>query len=93
VIGPTIEVAFWRDNVKGRPYAENANSVDNYGPAYVRRASRARWGDLLTAGAEIHEYQPTMYHCKVLIVDQPDDVGLLDQISTPTPFASTTKPI
>ena len=35
----------------------------------VRRASRARWGPLLQAGAEIHEYQPTMYHCKVFIVD------------------------
>jgi cardiolipin synthase len=35
----------------------------------VRRASRARWGDLLEAGAEIYEYQPTMYHCKVMIVD------------------------
>lgn len=35
----------------------------------VRRASRARWGDLLEAGVEIYEYQPTMYHCKVMIVD------------------------
>ena len=35
----------------------------------VRRASRSRWGDLLEAGCEIYEYQPTMYHCKVLIVD------------------------
>jgi len=35
----------------------------------VRRASRARWGALLAAGAEIHEYLPTMYHCKVMIVD------------------------
>jgi cardiolipin synthase A/B len=35
----------------------------------VRRASRARWGALLEAGAEIYEYQPTMYHCKVMIVD------------------------
>jgi cardiolipin synthase len=35
----------------------------------VRRASRALWGDLLRAGAEIYEYQPTMYHCKVLIAD------------------------
>ena len=35
----------------------------------VRRASRASWGPLLEAGAEIHEYQPTMYHCKVMIVD------------------------
>ena len=36
----------------------------------VRRASRASWGDLLAAGVEIREYQPTMYHCKVLIADQ-----------------------
>ncbi len=35
----------------------------------VRRASRSRWGPLLRAGVEIYEYQPTMYHCKVLIVD------------------------
>ena len=34
-----------------------------------RKASRARWGDLLRAGVEIYEYQPTMYHCKVMIVD------------------------
>jgi cardiolipin synthase len=32
--------------------------------ALVRRASRARWGELLAAGAELYEYQPTMYHCK-----------------------------
>jgi cardiolipin synthase len=37
--------------------------------AVTRRASRARWGRLLEAGIEIAEYQPTMYHCKVLIVD------------------------
>jgi len=35
----------------------------------VRRASRARWGELLRAGAEIYEYQPTMFHCKVMVVD------------------------
>jgi cardiolipin synthase len=35
----------------------------------VRRASRASWGELLRAGAELYEYQPTMYHCKVMIVD------------------------
>jgi len=35
----------------------------------VRRASRALWGDLLASGAEIYEYQPTMYHCKVLVAD------------------------
>jgi cardiolipin synthase len=37
--------------------------------AIVRRASRARWGDLLEAGALIAEYRPTMFHCKVLVVD------------------------
>lgn len=36
----------------------------------VRRASRARWGELLRAGAEIYEYQPTMFHCKVMVVDE-----------------------
>jgi cardiolipin synthase len=35
----------------------------------VRRASRALWGPILQAGAELYEYQPTMYHCKVLVVD------------------------
>ncbi len=35
----------------------------------VRSASRATWGPLLAAGAVIAEYGPTMYHCKVLIVD------------------------
>ncbi|HEY8666883.1 MAG TPA: cardiolipin synthase [Tepidisphaeraceae bacterium] len=35
----------------------------------VRQASRARWGDLLEAGVKIYEYQPAMYHCKVMIVD------------------------
>lgn len=35
----------------------------------VRRASRAKWGGLLAAGAELYEYQPTMFHCKVMVVD------------------------
>jgi cardiolipin synthase A/B len=35
----------------------------------VQKASRSRWGELLDAGVKIYEYQPTMYHCKVLIVD------------------------
>jgi cardiolipin synthase len=37
--------------------------------ALARRASRAMWGDLLRAGVEIYEYEPTMYHCKVLVAD------------------------
>lgn len=36
----------------------------------VRKASRSQWGDLLQAGAEINEYQPTVFHCKMLVVDQ-----------------------
>jgi cardiolipin synthase len=36
----------------------------------VRRASRAVWGKLLAAGAEIYEYHPTMYHVKMMIVDE-----------------------
>lgn len=43
----------------------------------VRRASRALWGDLLEAGAQIHVYQPTMYHCKMVIVD-----GLLSSVGS-----------
>ena len=35
----------------------------------VRRVSRATWGPLLAAGAVIAEYRPTMYHCKVMIID------------------------
>jgi cardiolipin synthase len=35
----------------------------------VRLASKARWGELLAAGAQIAEFDPTMFHCKVLIVD------------------------
>ena len=41
----------------------------NTDAALVRRASRAKWGPILQAGAQVHEYQPTMYHCKVLVVD------------------------
>ncbi len=36
----------------------------------VQQASRASWGELLEAGIEIYQYQPTMYHCKVMIVDE-----------------------
>jgi cardiolipin synthase len=37
--------------------------------ALVRMASRRRWGRLLAAGVEIHEYAPTMMHNKMLILD------------------------
>jgi cardiolipin synthase len=35
----------------------------------ARRASRASWGELLQAGAQIYEYQPAMFHCKMMLVD------------------------
>lgn len=35
----------------------------------VKIASRGEWGDLLHAGAEIHVYQPTMLHTKLLVID------------------------
>ena len=37
--------------------------------AIVRKASRSRWETLLEAGVSIYEYQPTMYHTKVMVVD------------------------
>ncbi len=36
----------------------------------VRRSSRGLWGPLLECGVELYEYQPTMFHCKMLIVDR-----------------------
>jgi cardiolipin synthase len=37
--------------------------------AMVRQASQGGWGALLQAGAEIYEYQRTMFHCKTMVVD------------------------
>ena len=36
----------------------------------VRHASRSRWGPLLEAGVAIYQFEPTMFHCKVMIVDE-----------------------
>ena len=35
----------------------------------VRIASKSEWGPLLQEGVEIHLYQPTMLHTKMLVVD------------------------
>jgi cardiolipin synthase len=35
----------------------------------TRAASRRRWAPLLQAGVAIYEFQPTMFHCKVMVVD------------------------
>jgi cardiolipin synthase len=48
------------------PSAERFEQVSS--PPCVSR--RGGWGDLLEAGVEIFEYQPTMYHCKMIIVDE-----------------------
>ena len=49
----------------------------------VRRASRSRWGALLEAGVRIHEFQPTNFHCKLMVVDGrvgfTGGVGIADQ--------------
>ncbi len=36
---------------------------------FVRVAGRAAYAELLEAGVEIHEYQPTMLHAKTMVVD------------------------
>ncbi len=36
----------------------------------ARLASKQGWGPLLLAGVEMYEYEPTMFHNKVLIVDR-----------------------
>jgi cardiolipin synthase len=43
----------------------------------VRHASRALWGELLEAGVEMYVYQPTMFHCKVVVID-----GLLSSVGS-----------
>lgn len=35
----------------------------------TRNSSRAAYGELLKTGASIHEYQPSMIHAKVLLID------------------------
>jgi len=35
----------------------------------VKIASKSDWGSMLQAGIEIHEYQPTMLHSKLLVID------------------------
>lgn len=42
---------------------------ENIDKDFVRIASHTLWGDLLDAGIEMYEYQPVMYHAKLMIVD------------------------
>jgi cardiolipin synthase len=43
---------------------------DNTDSDAARMASKAGWGPLLLAGVEMYEYEPTMFHNKMLIVDR-----------------------
>jgi cardiolipin synthase len=36
----------------------------------VQKASRHFWGELLEAGIKINEFEATMYHCKLVVVDE-----------------------
>lgn len=58
----------------------------------TRSSSRRLYGELLLAGARIYEYQPTMIHCKSLVVDgqwavvgstnmDPRSFGLNDEVN------------
>jgi len=62
----------------------------------TRRSSRRLFGPLLEAGARIHEYQPSMMHAKILVVDStwavvgttnidPRSFSLNDEVNLATP--------
>lgn len=68
----------------------------------TRRSSRALYGDLLLAGARIFEYQPSMMHAKILLVDRKFTVvgstnldarsfGLNDEVNLALPDAALTE--
>ncbi|CAD6552642.1 Major cardiolipin synthase ClsA [Paraburkholderia kirstenboschensis] len=52
----------------GSPYFPEIDAAGD-GLAHMFSSS-ACWGDLLEAGVEIYEYQPTMFHCKLIVVDE-----------------------
>jgi len=52
----------------GLPFEPMVRAIADRGVRYVG-TSRAGYGELLKAGAEVYEYQPAMIHAKVLCVD------------------------
>ena len=66
----SAESTLWRDALKRGVKVQIVTPGPIIDTETVRKAGRALWGDLLQAGAEFYEYQPTMYHCKVMIVDE-----------------------
>jgi phosphatidylserine/phosphatidylglycerophosphate/cardiolipin synthase-like enzyme len=53
-------------NTIRRPESRILNGFDQ---KLVRAASKRHWPDLIKAGVKIYEYEPTMLHVKLLIVD------------------------
>jgi cardiolipin synthase len=43
---------------------------ENTDARIVRKASRHFWGEMLEAGIRVHEFDQTMYHSKIVIVDE-----------------------
>jgi cardiolipin synthase A/B len=43
-----------------------AGKIDSF---VIKPAGRTRWRKLLEAGITMYEYEPTLYHCKIMIVD------------------------
>lgn len=69
-------------------------------PFMTRRCSRRHYGELLAAGARIHEYQPAMMHAKTMVVDgcwsvfgstnfDPRSFGINDEINAAVHSAET----
>ncbi len=42
---------------------------DSIDQGYLRHASVNRWGPMLDAGVELYKYQPSMYHSKLMSID------------------------
>ena len=57
--------AMEKRNVRIEVLAPGRRSV----PFFTRRCSRRHYGELLLAGAKIHEYGPAMMHAKAMVVD------------------------
>src|SRR5438445_9987993 len=55
-----VHVRFWESAGVRSPRATHL---------FTRASSRRLYGELLKAGAAIHEYQPAMIHAKTMVID------------------------
>ncbi len=60
----------WWQRYAGVCASESSCRGDTPMPEFNYGRRGALYGDLLNAGAEIYEYQPTMIHCKVMVIDE-----------------------